>query len=53
MLDKLNVPLKVRQERLGHADSRLTWIHTLTLIAWIAVKQRWNWAEFFTQIHPS
>jgi integrase len=24
MLDKLNVPLKVRQERLGHSDSRLT-----------------------------
>jgi integrase len=24
MLDKLNVPLKVRQERLGHTDSRLT-----------------------------
>lgn len=24
ILDKLNVPLKVRQERLGHSDSRLT-----------------------------
>jgi hypothetical protein len=53
MMDRLNTPLKLRQQRLGHDDAEMTLGVTVTWRRKMTFGWRLSWEKFWTRLDLS